>query len=462
MPLKAQKVSNADVDGYISTIQWDLLNCTNVDGNNNKFFIIELQENSNEGKYRIFTNYGRVGDRGVFDIRGPIDDLSVAEKEYESIIKSKLRGKTIKDSDGNSRKECYVKVEVIAPTVGSINIRKISGNSVTASVNRQFGDVFDKLDFDPQCTKILKQFLEENVHNITSKTSLTLTANGLETPLGPVTIDHVQKARDILKELQELIEDDNKTDNIIKSIRGGNTEYYSLIPHTFGRKITDNDLISDTTKLITEFELLDDLEAAVQISDVEEEKHIDIGFEISLANKIETKRIIDKYMTTRNHHGLGNWKVVNVYKFRNTKVRDRYNRFSVTINGPIEELFHGSKNSNNLSIMMNGFIIPPVNAPHVTGRMFGNGVYAASASTKALNYATGYWSHSSNKYSNVFMFITKFAMGKVYETQYSQPDGPPKGYNSIWAKSGRSLINDEYIVYNLGQTDITYLIELEN
>ena len=35
--------------------------------------------------------------------------------------------------------------------------------------------------------------------------------------------------------------------------------------------------------------------------------------------------------------------------------------------------------------------VPPANASHCTGRMFGNGVYFSDQSTKALNYAYGYW-----------------------------------------------------------------------
>ena len=130
--------------------------------------------------------------------------------------------------------------------------------------------------------------------------------------------------------------------------------------------------------------------------------------------------------------------------------------------GSVKELFHGSQNCNILSILKNGLIVPSCNSSHVTGRMFGDGIYAAHNSTKALNYSIGFWSSSGgNKFNNAFLFLTKFAMGRkhiVYDSCY----GPPSGYDSIHARKGRGLWNDEYIVYKLFQSSLHYLCELEN
>ena len=115
-----------------------------------------------------------------------------------------------------------------------------------------------------------------------------------------------------------------------------------------------------------------------------------------------------------------------------------------------------------LSISLNGLIIPPTGAGHVTGRMFGNGVYAASCSTKALNYAVGYWGGSQNRGNNAYMLIVNFAMGKEHVATSHLYSGAPKGYDSVWAKSGQALLNDEFIIYNLNQATITHVLELEN
>lgn len=125
----------------------------------------------------------------------------------------------------------------------------------------------------------------------------------------------------------------------------------------------------------------------------------------------------------------------------------------------IWDLWHGTRSSNVLSILKGGLIIPPQSSPHVCGRMFGNGIYASDQSTKALNYAYGYWGGGS-KDNNCFMFLLKMAMGK-----YFVPTGPfsgnaRAGYDSTFAKGNQSgVANNEMIVYRCGQVKLDYLVE---
>jgi poly [ADP-ribose] polymerase len=87
-------------------------------------------------------------------------------------------------------------------------------------------------------------------------------------------------------------------------------------------------------------------------------------------------------------------------------------------------------------------------------------VYGATNSTKSLNYSVGYWGGRRSNYKNNFLFLADFAMGNIYNTDSSKPNGPPSGYDSIWAKKGRSLYNDELIVYSLPQCTLKYLVEM--
>ena len=125
------------------------------------------------------------------------------------------------------------------------------------------------------------------------------------------------------------------------------------------------------------------------------------------------------------------------------------------------DLFHGSTNYNLLSILLNGLIIPSQGSGiTITGRMFGNGIYGASSSTKSLNYSMGSWTGKKNKHPNAFLLRVKFAMGKVYES--TQSGSSPRGYDSVAAYAQKTgLQNDEFIVYGLDQCTITHLLELE-
>jgi poly [ADP-ribose] polymerase len=124
----------------------------------------------------------------------------------------------------------------------------------------------------------------------------------------------------------------------------------------------------------------------------------------------------------------------------------------------VRELWHGTRASNLLSMLKSGFYIPPSNAPHVTGRMFGNGVYFSDQSTKALNYAYGYW--SGQRETNCFMFLCDVAMGREYTPPGPSSNLPMSGYDSTFAKAGQSSVaNNEMIVYKTCQVNPRYLIE---
>jgi len=131
--------------------------------------------------------------------------------------------------------------------------------------------------------------------------------------------------------------------------------------------------------------------------------------------------------------------------------------------GNIQQLWHGTRVSNVLSIIKSGLIIPPQSAPHCTGRLYGAGIYFSDQSTKSLNYAYGYWDGKS-KDENCFMFIADVAMGKSWT-----PTGPmynghtyanKNGFDSCFAKGRMSGVqNNEMIIYNTFQCNLVYLVE---
>lgn len=463
--LKSKKVSSYSNDGFSKTILHKVLFCGNPEGNNNKFYSIELQENPT-GNFRLFTHYGRLNKTDNYEVRdeyqGAPLSRQIAEQEFETILKSKLKGKK-KSGDLGDRVEKYEVVDVAVPTVGSENVRGRTIKSTTVPLSNK--DITSSYT-NPTVSRIIKQVIDENIHNISTMTSLKLTSNGFETPLGPVTKQHVQKAREPLDALKQFLVKGKINPNL-QVVRDNNAKYYSLIPHPFGHKITQADWILDDAKLAEEYELLDNLESAVQMGSAlknasQQKKALGTDIEI-LDNSKEIDRIIS-YITTskaHNHRGSDVWSWIpkNIFKIRIPDERTRFERSEKQF-GYKKELFHGSKNGNILSILKGGLIIPSVNAGHVTGRMFGDGLYFASNSTKSLNYSTGFWGGRSNKNSNSFLFLADVCMGKTYETHSSLFSGAPRGYNSIHAKKGSSLYNDEFIVFQLQQATLTYLVEM--
>jgi len=449
--LKSQKVSSADVGTFTETTMFKVLHCGNIEGNNNKFYVLEKQKDSKTGQFRLFTHYGRLGKTNTYEVRGPAEEEDV-DKEFARILKSKMKAR--KDSaKGHDYK--YEEVQTFSPTVGSVNIR--SKNAAVAS--GVFVPDFSLLKVDDISKRIIRQVYEENIHNITTKTNIRMTSSGLETPLGPVTKTHIESARSVL----DAIQSNKGATRMTPKFKALNSEYYSKVPHPFGGKIPDDAWLDEEEKLLEEYDLLEQLEAAIKVtkSSKDDDKEFKLGFDLENIDSKECKKFYKMVNDSRasNHRQLQRWNVKNAFKVNLPIVSKKFKSVGSGMK-PIKTLFHGSRNCNVLSILMNGLIIPSVSAGHVTGRLFGNGVYAASNSTKALNYSVGYWANTRNKYPNAFLFVVEFGMGKIYETK-RQVRGPVSGYDSVWARAGSTLYNDEYIVYNLGQVNITHLLELE-
>ena len=96
-------------------------------------------------------------------------------------------------------------------------------------------------------------------------TSIKYTANGFATEIGQVTPGHVKRARDVLDELNKLMDKDGTFDLEDKQFLKLNSSFFSLIPKPFSRKIATEDLIADAKKLDAEFDVLDQLATGVQM-----------------------------------------------------------------------------------------------------------------------------------------------------------------------------------------------------
>jgi poly [ADP-ribose] polymerase len=400
----------------------------------------------------------------------PCRDYNAAKSEFDHIHKKKLSGKSAIDPDtGQKVREAYVDVDVVSPQVGSVNIRGVAEVKKTVTAKA----AIDTSSYPPQISKLLDQLVEENVHNITSHTSIKYTAGGYSTELGPVTPSHVDKARVPLTELNKLMGTVGSVDPNNKEVQKLNSLYFSLIPKPFSMKISATDMILDAKALEAEFDVLDQLATAVTMgaamSGSTSARMNALGTDIEILTDNDEIRRITNYIRNskaHNHRGTDVWNfdVKNIYKIKIPVERSRYES-AIKRYGNVHEVFHGSANSNLLSILKGGLIIPPTSAGFVCGRLFSDGLYGANNSTKSLNYSIGQWGSRRSYYPNAFLFLADFAMGKQHDVYDTTPGGPPRGYDSIWAHKktsswGGGLWNDELIVYNLSQCTLKYLVEM--
>lgn len=159
-----------------------------------------------------------------------------------------------------------------------------------------------------------------------------------------------------------------------------------------------------------------------------------------------------------------------VYRVVHHESRGRFNTQVKNAKDKKQELFwHGSRNENWISILGAGLKIRPTNAVH-TGSMFGDGIYFADKYRKSAGYTSlsgSYWARGGS--NRAFLALLDVHVGKQYPVtrhtsecyRFSRPMLQQKGgYDSVFAKGGYDLINNEYVVYDNSQCSIKYLVEV--
>ena len=130
--------------------------------------------------------------------------------------------------------------------------------------------------------------------------------------------------------------------------------------------------------------------------------------------------------------------------------------------------WHGTRNENLFNLLQTGLLIRPAGAVH-TGSMFGDGIYFADKAQKALGYTSlkgSYWAKGSANKGYLMLFEVHVGNQKEIEKHnsdcYSLCEKILKKdkYDSVFAKGGYDLRNNEYVIYNSQQCTITHLFEL--
>ena len=102
---------------------------------------------------------------------------------------------------------------------------------------------------------------------------------------------------------------------------------------------------------------------------------------------------------------------------------------------------------------------------------FGDGIYFADKAQKSIGYTSlrgSYWAHGGD--SNAFLALFDVHLGKQKEILHhtsscyslSKKVLDKEGFDSVFAKGGADLRNNEYIVYDPSQCTISHLVEISN
>lgn len=416
------------------------------DTNNNKLWQCTLFDNDD-----VLVEWGRIGKKLQSKTH-----YGVGQSKVSSLIRKKT-------NPNNSPDKLYTEVKAVdTGTSGSLGIVK----------NAQLSDVARKQikHKNPLVQQLIDYLVKVNAHQIMNKSGGRIQYDSstaqFKTPLGVIDPSQVTEARTLLVDIADFVSV-NDYDN--KNFPSTLNKYLRLIPHDVGMaKITPEMIFPSFAAVQSENDLLDGLDTSfIDVTTAPKKKNTKKKDEPKVFNVelsiIEDDKIISRvknlYQKTRKrNHQSNNLSIKTVYQVNIIAMQTAFNKYGVKLKD-VRRLWHGTKASNLLSIMRQGLVIPSSSAIHCTGRMYGDGVYFSSISTKALNYATNYWGGGGDT-SRTFMFLADVAMGKCHIAGSGWGRYPISGTDSTWAKGGQSgVVNDEMIVYRLDQTNLVYLVE---
>ena len=190
-----------------------------------------------------------------------------------------------------------------------------------------------------------------------------------------------------------------------------------------------------------------------------------MGLSIEVENDTETLELIKKLM------GPNVGQMKRVFKVVNNKTQKIFDKHMDKAEVKKRRLYwHGSRNENWFNILQTGLLIRPSGAVH-TGSMFGDGIYFADKAQKSIGYTSlrgSYWAHGGD--NKAFLALFDVHLGKQKEILHhdsscyklSKKVLDNEGFDSVFAKGGADLRNNEYIVYNSAQCTVSHLIEIAN
>ncbi|KAJ3292161.1 Poly [ADP-ribose] polymerase 2 [Borealophlyctis nickersoniae] len=463
-----------------------LLNQTEIKNNNNKFYVLQLLQDDGGKSYYVFTRWGRVGADG----QQKTEQFSGLPPAL-SAFKKKFHEKTKNNWDDRA------------------NFEKVPGKYFL--LERDFSADNDDDDDDEtnekeakEARKVPESKLEKPVQDLVkmifnidmmTKQMVEIGYDAKKMPLGKLSKANMQKGMDVLKEIAEVI-NNGRTGGNLDDL---SSKFYTYIPHEFGMRrpptINTKQMVKEKLEML---ESLADIQIATTLLKVAkehaDENPIDVEYRsLKCALKPVEKgsdkwNLVEKY--TKNTHAKTHsgyeLDVEEIFEVDREGEDDRFSKGGAKLHNR-KLLWHGSRLTNYAGILSQGLRIAPPEAP-VTGYMFGKGVYFADMVSKSANYCFANKSNPTglmmlcdvalgdqNKLSNADYYagdtVQKQKLHSTMGVGGTMPDPKedvvlddgvvvPCGTGVPTPGTRTSLLYNEYIVYDLEQIKIRYLIKM--
>lgn len=454
---KEGSVDEPNFPSKFEVVKKSVLQVTDIKTNKNKYYAIELHSANNS--YRVFTHYGRTDDLDSNPNAGARESRYFsssyeAEKAYDKIYREKTSAKKGYKELALASSKIGSK-QSIGQSVGNIDSKTLEKIAAPKAEEKPKSIVTISKDIQD----IVSYLYSEATNALTATVSCNITANGIETPLGVLTIGQIDKGQTYLDQIAAELNNQNK----LESLSG---DFYTAIPHRFGRskeaaKAAIIDSISKVTEKNDTLQLMRDMlnvngKTNVLVNPEIQSKYEALNCSIVSVDVKEFEKI-KSYIEKSVIKGYRKVSVKNLWKIAR---KNESEVFDSSI-GNEKLLFHGSAIKNWVGILSRGLLLPKavvkLGIHRTDAGWLGSGIYFGDAACTTLTYA-----HPGKKGSR-FMTVANVALGK--QKQYKKItyglDSPPVGYDSCWGirGGGSEFSDDEFVVYKQNQQKLEYLVE---
>ena len=441
-----------------------VLQVTRIESNNNKYYAVEIHvAKSGEYKYRVYTHYGRTDDLEANPNAGMREsryfkDMASAEGCYADIYKQKT-----------SATKGYKELSLASAKIGS---RQTLGKSVghideaTLKKLEEKDKGKGKAPSPPKCLlptmiqELVGYLYEEATKALVTTVNAQITANGIETPLGVLTIGQIDKGQVVL---DQLVSEFGKKKPDPKALSLLSGQFYTVIPCRFGRTAAAaQQAILDTADKLNEkqetLQLMRDMlnvngKTNVLVNPQIEQKYLALKCCIEPVDPQVFQKMKD-YFEKSVVRSWPKVAVKNIWKIQRQGEGQAFNSV-----GNDKLLFHGSNVKNWVGIMSRGLLMPKIvvslGVHRTDAGWLGNGIYFGDAACTSCGYA------GTGRRGTRFVAIATVSLGKVkqYRKITYGLNKPPDGFDSCHGVRGSEFSDNELVIYDSRQQKLEYLVE---
>ncbi|XP_053602526.1 poly [ADP-ribose] polymerase [Plodia interpunctella] len=449
------------------------LSRTDVVTGKNSYYKLQLLKSDTSDTFYLFRAWGRIGTPIGGNKTENFKSLNDAIRQFKHFYKEKTQ------NDWDNRE----------------NFEKVPGAYYPHDVD--YSDVEKKNNIramvvDPNSSlPVPVQKLVQKIFDLAAmkKTMLEFELDTEKMPLGKISQKQITQGYEVLSELLKYIEKGKVNQS---KIIDATNRFFTIIPHDFG---TENAPLLSSAELVqAKCQMLDSLleiEIAYSILNTDgndgesaiEESYKKLKAEITPLDRNSTEfKMIEEYAknTHAETHSSYTLEIEEVFKVVRHGEDKRYKPFKKLHNRRL--LWHGSRITNFAGILSQGLRIAPPEAP-VTGYMFGKGIYFADMVSKSANYCC-----TSKENPCGVLLLCEVALGNMKECSKAEyvtklppgtqsvlgvgrtapaparalaggalvPAGPP-----VNSDRKTDLLYNEYIVYDVAQVNIKYLLQMK-